>query len=121
MAVQRTVLIVDDDAGFRACARRLLEAAGWRVLGEAPDGAGGLEAAERMEPDVVLLDINLPDVPGFEVARRLALRDVAPAVVMASTLDRDDVAYAVERAPVIGFVPKSEMSAAALDAALGAT
>jgi DNA-binding NarL/FixJ family response regulator len=118
VAVQRTVLIVDDDAGFRSCARRLLEASGWRVLGEAPDGLAGIAAAAELAPDVVLLDIGLPDQSGFDVAQRLAGADRPPAVVLASALDPDDVADAVERAPVRGFVPKERLSAATFAAAL---
>ena len=66
------VLIVDDHPSFRASARKLLESEGYDVVGEAADGAGALEAAEQLHPDVVLLDVQLPDLDGFEVAKRLA-------------------------------------------------
>ena len=66
-----SVLIVDDHPGFRASARMLLEAEGYDVVGEAGDGQAGLEAAAELHPDVVLLDIQLPDMDGFEVAAGL--------------------------------------------------
>ena len=68
-----TVLIVDDHAGFRTQARALLEADGFSVIGEAVDGSSGLEAARTLRPDLVLLDIGLPDIEGFDVARELAI------------------------------------------------
>jgi CheY-like chemotaxis protein len=76
--VNRTVLIVDDHAPFRRMVRRLLEAGGFCVIGEAGDGASALTAAAALGPDVVLLDILLPDMDGFEVARRLAPRPPPP-------------------------------------------
>ena len=66
-----TVLIVDDHPGFRASARMLLEAEGFDVVGEAGDGRSGLDAAAELQPDVVLLDIQLPDMDGFAVAAGL--------------------------------------------------
>ena len=74
-----TILIVDDHAGFRHQARALLEADGFVVIGEADDGATGLAAARALRPDLVLLDIGLPDIEGFEVARELAARRAATA------------------------------------------
>jgi CheY-like chemotaxis protein len=68
----RTVLIVDDHAPFRAVARALLQLEGFAVVGEAADALSALEAVGRLRPDVVVLDIQLPDLDGFEVARRLA-------------------------------------------------
>ncbi len=71
-AVVRTVLIVDDFAEFRSAARAVLEAAGFRVVGEAGDGASAIAEVQRLRPDLVLLDIHLPDVDGFTVEQRLA-------------------------------------------------
>jgi DNA-binding NarL/FixJ family response regulator len=65
------VVIVDDHAGFRAAARRMLEAGGLCVLGEADSGESGLIEVWRLRPDVVVLDIRLPGIDGFEVATRL--------------------------------------------------
>jgi CheY-like chemotaxis protein len=66
----RTVLIVDDHAPFRAVARALLQLEGFEVVGEAADALSALEAVGRLRPDVVVLDIQLPDLDGFEVARQ---------------------------------------------------
>ena len=66
-----TVLIVDDHPSFRSSAHALLEAEGYEIVGEAEDGESAIEAAERLHPDIVLLDVQLPDIDGFEVARRL--------------------------------------------------
>src|SRR6266700_3323207 len=76
--VRPTVVIVDDHAGFRSSARALLEAEGFDVVGEAGDGVSALVAVGRLHPHVVLLDIQLPDIDGFEVADRLALAGHPP-------------------------------------------
>ena len=80
-------MIVDDDPRFRKQARDLLEADGFVVIGEALDGASGLEAARALQPDFVLLDIGLPDVEGFEVATALAVNGPPPWVVLTSSRD----------------------------------
>ena len=67
-----TVLIVDDHPGFRAAARRLLELEGYHVVGEAQDGESAIVAARELRPDFVLLDVQLPDIDGFEVAERMS-------------------------------------------------
>src|SRR4029078_13215974 len=82
-----TILIVDDSAGFRVQARALLTADGFDVVGEAADGLSGLEAARTLRPDLLLLDIGLPDVEGFEVARELAVDGPPPFVVLISSRD----------------------------------
>jgi len=114
--VRTTVLIVDDHDGFRESARALLEAEGFAVVGDAADGAAaGMEVA-RLRPDVVLLDVQLPDVDGFVVAERLAAVPDPPRVVLISS--RDTAAYGprVAAAPVCGFLAKRELSGAALAA-----
>src|SRR5262249_58315000 len=89
--VRPTVLIVDDHDGFRESARALLEAEGFAVVGDAADGAAALAAALRLRPDVVLLDVQLPDVDGFAVAERLAALSEPPRGVLISS--RDAAAY----------------------------
>ncbi|HYI17402.1 MAG TPA: response regulator transcription factor [Solirubrobacteraceae bacterium] len=111
-----SVLIVDDHSGFRRRARRLLEAEGFDVVGEAGNGRHGVEAARALSPDLVLLDVNLPDTDGFAVAEELARDDPAPAVVITSTRDAADVADRVRACGARGFVPKGELSGAALAA-----
>ncbi len=116
--MERTVLIVDDHAEFRTSARALLEADGWIVAGEAEDGAGGLVMAESLHPDVVLLDIALPDQDGFTVAETLARMPVPPAVILVSSRDRSVYARRLDGAPVLGFLPKRELSGPSITALL---
>ena len=115
-----TVLIVDDHPGFRASARRLLEADGFHVIGEAGDGRSGVEAARALRPQVVLLDVKLPDLDGFAVAERITGEAGAPAVVLTSSHDDGDFGALVRRCGARGFVPKAELSGAALSALVAA-
>jgi DNA-binding NarL/FixJ family response regulator len=116
---RRTVLIVDDHAGFRAAARALLEAAGFDVVGEAGSGIEALRAAAALRPNIVLLDIQLDELDGFDVANRLATDADPPAVVLVSS--RDAVAYGprLAQTPARGFIPKSGLSGEALAALVG--
>lgn len=112
-----TVLIVDDHDGFRMTARALLEAEGFDVVGEAATGVAGLRAAGELHPDVVLLDVQLPDFDGFEVAARLRARNGdGPDVVLTSSRDASEYGALVEQSGARGFVPKGELSGAALTA-----
>jgi DNA-binding NarL/FixJ family response regulator len=116
--MSRKVLIVDDHPSFRASARMLLEDEGWEVVGEADDGAGALAAVERLRPDVVLLDVHLPDIDGFEVAARLAANGSSPAVVLVSSRGIDEMEPVAREGCVRGFIPKAELSVDALEALL---
>lgn len=111
------VLIVDDHALFRRSARRLLELEGYEVVGEAGDGSAALAAVGELRPDVVLLDVNLPDTTGFDVAGRL--RGQGVRVVLTSDRDPSEVAPFAEGAGAVGFVPKGALSGPALAAVLG--
>ena len=114
--VRRTVVIVDDHAGFRSSARALLEAEGFDVVGEAVDGMSALAAIDLLRPRIVLLDIQLPDIDGFEVAERVAGAGDAPAVVLVSTRGAYAYRRRLARSPVRGFIAKSELSGNALSA-----
>lgn len=115
----RTILIVDDDARFRAQARDVLEADGFVVIGEAIDGASGLVAAQTLRPDVVLLDIGLPDVEGFEVAHALAVNGPPPLVVLTSSRDARAYGRRLTNGDVLGFIPKERISGATIRALEG--
>ena len=104
------VLIVDDHAAFRSFAHRVLVADGLVVVGEAADGAAAIEAAPRLRPDVVLLDVGLPDMDGFAVAAALGAQDQAPAVVLVSSRSRDDYGSLVDASSAVGFIAKSALS-----------
>jgi DNA-binding NarL/FixJ family response regulator len=113
-----TVLIVDDHPSFRASAQAILEAEGFDVVGEAEDGESAIEASHRLDPDVVLLDVQLPDIDGFEVTRRLTSNGGGPCVVLVSSRDASDFGPLVAGSGACGFVPKNELSGAAISALL---
>lgn len=108
---QRTVLIVDDHDGFRAVARDVLTSHGFEVVGEAAHGWGALTAADELAPAIVLLDVRLPDLDGFEVARRLLASPHAPAVVLVSTREAADYGGRIRDSGALGFITKSRLSA----------
>ena len=114
----KRVLIVDDHEVFRATARRLLISGGFEVVGEAADGAEAVEAAARLHPDVLLLDVQLPDVSGFELAARLTSNGDGPDVVLISSRDASEFGGLVERSGTRGFIPKAQLSAKKLAALL---
>jgi DNA-binding NarL/FixJ family response regulator len=115
--VSETVLIVDDHPSFRATARAVLEAEGFAVVGEARDGTEALRLIEELHPQVVLLDVQLPDLSGFEVAERLqSLNGAAPSIVLVSSRDAADYGGLIVECGARGFVPKSELSGAAVRA-----
>ncbi len=113
-----TVLIVDDHPSFRTSARRVLEDAGYVVIGEAHDGQSALAAARSLRPGVILLDVQLPDLDGFEVALRLTGEADPPAVVLTSSRDGGEFAGMIARSGARGFVAKDELSGPRLAALL---
>jgi DNA-binding NarL/FixJ family response regulator len=116
--VPLTVLIVDDHPSFRALARTVLQAEGFDVIGEAVDGASALTEARRLRPELVLLDAQLPDTDGFAVAAELTRDGDGPAIVLTSSRDAADFGPLIAESGARGFVPKAELSAAALAAFL---
>lgn len=117
----RTVLIVDDHPGFRGWARAVLQAEGFGVVGEAADGAAAIEAVRALRPDVVLLDVQLPDMNGFEVAQRLRGDGADKTVVLISSRDAADYGSRIAASPAVGFLAKADLSGAALAALLDGT
>jgi DNA-binding NarL/FixJ family response regulator len=111
-----TVLIVDDHPSFRASARTLLEAEGYDVVGEAEDGESAVAAVQALHPDLVLLDVQLPDIDGFQVAARVRKLEDPPVVILTSSRDGADYGRCIGDCGAQGFVPKAELSGAALAA-----
>lgn len=114
-----TVLIVDDNDVFRSSARAVVQAAGYDVVGEARDAAEAVAQVHVVHPDVVLLDIQLPDGDGFALADQLAAEEEAPTVVLVSSRERDDYGSRVDTAHAAGFINKLDLSRASLEALIG--
>jgi CheY-like chemotaxis protein len=114
-----SVLVVDDHQGFRSLARRMLETGGFSVT-EAPDGASAIELARLLHPQLVLLDVQLPDASGFSVARLLAVGEGSPIVVLTSSREISDYGDQVSSSPAAGFVAKHELSSRLLHSFLSA-
>jgi DNA-binding NarL/FixJ family response regulator len=112
------VLIVDDHPGFRARARALLESEGFEVVGEAGSGADGVRTARELAPDVVLLDVQLPDTDGFAVASAVTNADGGVQVVLTSSRDGSDFGALVGSCGACGFIAKAELSGARVAALL---
>ena len=112
--VAATVLIVDDHEGFRRSVRALLEAGGFEIVGEVGDGESAIAAAARLGPELVLLDVQLPGVDGFEVAARLAMAPDPPAVVLTSSRSASSYRRQLAGSAASGFVAKEELSVESL-------
>lgn len=108
------VLIVDDHAEFRDSATVLLEGEGFDVVGSAATGVEAVGQALRLDPDVVLLDIQLPGLDGFATAERLAALANPPVVVLISSRARSSYGSRIDHAPVRGFVAKHELNGESL-------
>jgi DNA-binding NarL/FixJ family response regulator len=113
--MERTVVIVDDHADFRAQATELLEAAGYQVVGSCPDGRSALHAISALRPDLVLLDVQLPDIDGFGLMTQIdTLSEGCPTVVLISTREAADYGGRVDRSGAAGFITKAQLSADSL-------
>lgn len=109
-----TAVIVDDHAGFRAQAAHLLRAAGYEVVGCCPDGGSAIAAIEETRPDLVLLDVQLPDIDGFRVVVHVKELDADLAIVLISTREEADYGSRVARSGAAGFITKGELSVQSL-------
>jgi DNA-binding NarL/FixJ family response regulator len=109
-----TVLIVDDHPSFRASARAILEAEGFEVVGEAEDGGSAVEAMNALHPDVVVLDVQLPDMDGFAVCKLMPHNGSGPQVVLVSSREATDFGDLITRSGARGFIAKDELSGPAL-------
>jgi DNA-binding NarL/FixJ family response regulator len=110
-------IVVDDHAAFRASARRLLELTGYDVVAEAGDGASGLALVRELEPELVLLDVALPDMSGFDVADALA--GGPTAILLVSSRDPGDLGRRIRRSAAVGFIPKDQLSEESIRALVG--
>lgn len=113
--VPPTVVIVDDHPSFRASARAMLEASGFEIIGEAADGRTALELLRILRPAVVLLDVQLPDMSGFDVCIECGDLDET-SVVLVSSRDGSDFGDLIERSGARGFIPKAELTGEAVAA-----
>ena len=114
--MRRSVLIVDDHVDFRAAARTLIESEGFDVVGEAAGVTEALDAVAALLPDIVLLDIQLPDGDGFAAAEQLTMLPNPPKVVLISSRDAGSYGPRLRQTSAHGFLPKSGLSGEALAA-----
>jgi DNA-binding NarL/FixJ family response regulator len=103
------ILIIDDHACFRSVARELLERRGFAVVGEADGATSGLETAERVKPDAVLLDVHLPDGDGVDVCHALTSRSPGLAVVLVSANELNHRSGQIRECGARGFLAKSRL------------
>ena len=113
-----SVLVVDDHEGFRAYARVFLPANGFVVVGEAADGATAIAECRRLRPDMVLLDVQLPDIDGFEVSRRIADETDRTVVILVSSREASDYGTRILDSGARGFLTKSQLTGLAMRAIL---
>lgn len=114
-----TVLVIDDHAGFRGRARAMLEAEGFEVVAEAGDGTSGVSAAARLQPDLVLVDVGLPDLDGFAVAQRLRAGGIRSRVVLTSGRDLVDFGDRGAASVADAFIAKADLTGDRLLGVLG--
>ena len=114
-AVTGSVLLIDDDPAFRRLARQTLSGSGLTVVGEAATAAAGISAARSLEPEIMLVDVGLPDGDGISLAGELSALPWGPRVVLTS-VDPDAASpEEVRKSGAIGFVPKQDLPGSGLD------
>src|SRR5262245_29400238 len=117
-STSRTILIVADHPSFRAAARFVLETEGFHVVGVAADGEGAVRETLRFSPEILLLDVSLPDIDGFEVAARLRAAGATSVIVFTSSRDGSDFGSLITDSGGAGFIAKAELTGEALRALL---
>lgn len=116
--MSRSILIVDDHDGFRAWARVVLEAGGYTVVGESVDGASSVADVRRLRPEVLLLDIQLPDFDGFQVTEAVLREPDPPRIVLISSREASDYGGRLRASGADGFITKAELSRSAIERVL---
>jgi DNA-binding NarL/FixJ family response regulator len=120
-ASPETVVTIDDQPRFRALARQLVDSVpGLHVIADASTGHEGLALVRSLRPDVVLLDVNLPDIDGIKVCVQLREERPTPMVILVSSDDEPEYATAAHECGALAFVPKQRLTAALLQAILRA-
>src|SRR5688572_5464205 len=114
-AMQSRVLIVDDHPGFRSEARTLLESAGYEIVGEAATATAASAAAASLQPDLVILDIGLPDGSGLDATAEIRAAAPETAVVLVSVRPATDYGQRLAESGALGFISKADLSAAAIE------
>ena len=112
--VKLTAVIVDDHAGFRDGAAQILKAAGYEVVGSCPDGRSALAAISALRPDMVLLDVQLPDADGIVLVSQLDAVSHGATIVLTSTREAADYGGRIARSSAAGFISKAELSVQSL-------
>lgn len=116
--MRRSVLVVDDNHAFRGAVRQLLARGRFVVIAEAGNGRDGVRQAAAHRPDVAIVDVQLPDIDGFEVAEQISGLGLNLQVILTSSLDGADLGALVIDSPAAGFIAKAELSSSAIDALL---
>jgi DNA-binding NarL/FixJ family response regulator len=118
----KTLVIVDDNARFRAQARAMLQAEGFDVIGEAEDATTAVAVCRALRPEVVLVDVGLPDTDGFELTARLHADvpgNAGLSVVLTSSREASAYRTRISTTAARGFIPKDQISGAAITALIG--
>ncbi len=119
--MRRRILVIDDNTAFRAAVGQLLATDNFVVVAGAATGASGVQLASEHKPDLVIVDVQLPDTDGFDVAEQLAQLEPGLEVILTSSLDSSDLGALVTESSARGFIPKAELSAPAIEALLAPT
>jgi two-component system, NarL family, invasion response regulator UvrY len=119
---ERRVLIVDDQQLFRAVARSVVSLLdGWKVVGESDSGEAAIVAAQRLQPDTVVMDINLPGISGIDATRQILVAIPEARIVLVSTYAPDDLPADALASGARGYLRKEEMTPRALHDAVFAS
>ena len=119
--MRRRILVIDDNTAFRRALGQVLDTESFVVIAGAATGESGVQLAREHKPDLVVVDVQLPDTDGFSVAEQLAGLDLTLEVILTSGLDRSDLGALVTDSSARGFIPKDELSVAAIEALLAPT